>query len=190
MLRCSRYDLDMLNWPLCFFGHRKGRLGTSICLVPREDHCTVRVEAKILPVGLDRSRADCRSLRLVSVLDHKAQPRSDRLHYAKVIRGECILPCSIKSQHGCHPGGSLERHGQRRSQRAVLRGIVQIARLDRRIAVQDRLMVLRDPSREPFAFRNSQGREQPEIVPAHELGREHSVLQHIHGHGVVRHQVS
>ncbi len=106
------------------------------------------------------SRGGPRSLRFLSRRDRDSQARSNRLHDPKVIIRECILPRAIQSQYGGHPTRPFQRHGQRRSQGAVLRGIVQISRLDRWISVQDRFVILRNPSREPFALGNPQRREQ------------------------------
>ena len=72
-----------------------------------------------------------------------------------MVLGECVLVRAIERQHRNHARDSLKRHGQRRAQRAVLSGIVQVSGLNRWIAVENRLAVLRNPSRQAFAERNS-----------------------------------
>src|SRR5579862_3485573 len=69
-------------------------------------------------------------LRHAYVLDRSSEPCADRFDHAKIVRGERILPSAIQSQDSDDSRRALKWHRQRRAQRAVLPGIVQISRFD------------------------------------------------------------
>src|SRR4029077_7754471 len=93
------------------------------------------------------ARSNCGGLGLGSAFDRASQSGPNRLSDAKIVRGECVLAGTVESQHGSHSGRSLKRDGQRRAKRAVLAGIVQVARFDQWLSVQNRFVVLCHPSR-------------------------------------------
>src|SRR5690349_15257402 len=100
------------------------------------------------------------------VLDGEAEFGTDGKQNTQMIFSESILLSSIESEHRDNSRNALERHGQRGTQRAVLGRIIQVSGLDRRIAIQDGLAVLRYPSGQAFAKRNSQRRKEAEVVAA------------------------
>ncbi len=66
----------------------------------------------------------------------------------RVVRGERIVLQLVQREHRHYSRKSFQGYGQRRAQGAELCGIVEISRLDRGIAVDDRLLVLGYPSGE------------------------------------------
>ena len=94
----------------------------------------------------------------------------------------------IKSQHSDHAAEAFQRKRQRGTQRAEFRGIVQIARLDRRIAIDDRLAVLCHPAGQALPQRDAQRFKQPEVVSADVLGQQEIPAAHVDGDRIVGHQ--
>ncbi len=87
-----------------------------------------------------------RCQRLGSAFDGDSQLGSYCLDQAKIIGCERVLSCTIQGQHGEDSRTSLDGYGESRSERTVLRGIIQTTRFDGRIAVRNRFVVLRHPS--------------------------------------------
>ena len=104
-----------------------------------------------------------------------------------MIGSEGIRFRLIKSQHSDHAAEAFQRKRQRGTQRAEFRGIVQIARLDRRIAIDDRLAVLCHPAGQALSQRDAQRFKQPEVVSADVLGQE-IPAPHVDGDRIVGHQ--
>ncbi len=144
-----------------------------------DQRCGVALAARQFAVQLQEQRSgvgqsgqvvgDRRTLGLLvlqGILDGQRHLRADRQQDAQVIGSEGVGFRVIKRQHADHAGQPFQRNRQRRAQRAELGRIVQISGLDRWIAVDDRLPVLRHPARKTAAQRNAQRREQAVIVAA------------------------
>src|ERR1700722_4358445 len=78
---------------------------------------------------------------------------SQAYRYMTVRRRYFEMQSSWQRKHSHHAVESLERDCQRRLGDTELRGIVQVARLNRRIAVYDRFLVLRNASRQSLSQR-------------------------------------
>ena len=141
--------------------------------------CGVALAARQFPVQLQEQRSGIgqsgqvvgngRTLGLFilqGVLDGQRHLGTDRQQDAQVIGSEGVSFGMIESQHADDPGQPFQRNRQRRAQRAELGRIVQISGLDRWIAVDDRLPVLRHPSGKAGAQGNAQRSEQTVIVAA------------------------
>ncbi len=102
-----------------------------------------------------------------------------------MVGGKEVFFRVVQSDHADHTLHALERNGERRRQRAVLRSIVQITGLNRRIAIQDRLAVLRDPPRQSLSNRNAQRGKQPEVVAIHILRHKFLTLADVDGNRIV-----
>ena len=138
-------------------------------------HCesrAVSLTAGEFPIQLQEQRARIRKsseivgrrgafglLIFQRILDGQPHLRTDSQQNSQMVGGERIPLCQVKGKHSDHAGDSLERNRQRRAQGAELRRIVQISRLNRWIAVDNRLAILRHPAGQSMPQRNSQGRE-------------------------------
>src|SRR5579863_6533151 len=91
---------------------------------------------------------------LQSIFNGESQFRTDSEQDAEMVLGERVLFRAVKRQDRHYSGNAFERYSQGGSQRAVFCGIVKIAGLDRRIAIENRLAVLRDPAGQSLSERN------------------------------------
>ncbi len=98
------------------------------------------------------------------VFDGERHLGADRQQNAQVVGGEGIGFSVVKRQHADGSRYAFQRNGECRTERAELGGIIQVSRFDRGIAVDDRLFIVSHPSRQTLADRNSERREQAEVV--------------------------
>src|SRR6266852_6920323 len=158
----------------------------------------VAFAARQFPIELQEQRArirktsevigNRRTLRLLvlhRVLDGERHLGTYSQQNAEVVGGKEVFFRVVQSDHADHTLHALERNGERRRQRAVLRSIVQITGLNRRIAIQDRLAVLRDPPRQSLSNRNAQRGKQPEVVAIHILRHKFRTLADVDGNRIV-----
>ncbi len=102
-----------------------------------------------------------------------------------MIRREGVAIGLVHGQHADHSIQTFERHNQRRLQRGVLSGIDDVAVFDLRIAIHDRLAVLRDPSAQSLAHLDFQRGEHAEIFSADQFGQQPAIAIHEHGNRVI-----
>src|SRR5207302_6446896 len=113
------------------------------------------------------------------VLDGQRHLRSNGKQDSQVVRSESVRFGLVKGQYADHAAQAFEREGESRAQGAEFHGIVQIAGLDRRVAVDNRLAILCDPSRETLPYGYAQRFKQTEVVAVNVLRIEHVVAAHV-----------
>src|SRR5580704_10911802 len=123
-----------------------------------------------------------------SLFDRRSQARGYCLEHLKVVSSEGILTGAVEGQHGGDSGAAFERYRQSGTQRAVLRGIIEISGFYRGITVQDGFVILGYPARQTFPKRDPQRGKQAEVLAADKFRRQKIVLTKVNRHGVVRHK--
>ena len=116
---------------------------------------------------------------LQRVLDGERELGNDGQQNAQMILGEGVAFAVIQRQHAHRPVQADQRHRQRAAHGGELGFVVQIARFDRRIAVDDRFAILRHPAREALAERNFERGEQAEVFAVDIFGAQLVVAQNI-----------
>ena len=124
---------------------------------------------------------------LERILDGERHLAADREQNAQVIGGEGIAFATIQRENANHSGDALQRHRQRRAQGAELRRIVQVSRFDRRVAVNDRLAIVRHPAGESLADGDAQRREKAVVIPVYIFGNQFVLALDVDGNGIVGH---
>ena len=86
-----------------------------------------------------------------------------------MIAGEGVFIRVIKSENAYDALRAFQRHSERGAERGKLLRIIQIAGLDGRIAVQNRLALFSHPAAQPLAEGDFERREQAKIFTSHIL---------------------
>ena len=126
-----------------------------------------------------------RLLVLESILDGQSHLAAHRQKDAQVVRSERIFLGAIESDNPDHARHSLQRQGERRTQRAEFVGIVQVAGFHRRVSIHNRFLILRHPTRKPVPYRNPQRGKQAVVVSVHIFRDQDVVAQNVDGDRVV-----
>src|ERR1700691_2825543 len=86
-----------------------------------------------------------------------------------MVRGERIPLGAVERENADHARHSFKRQRQRRAQCAEFRGIIQVARFHGRVSDHNGLLVLRHPTRQSIAHRNSERSKQTIVVAVYIL---------------------
>src|SRR6201999_1636624 len=95
---------------------------------------------------------------------------------------------AIESENAENTIDAIERDGERRAKGAVLSGVVQVTGFDRRIAVENCLIVFDDPAGKTLADGDFERVEEPQVFAADVFGRQLFVAPDIDYESFVRNQ--
>ena len=123
---------------------------------------------------------------LECVLDGKRYLRNNCQQNPQMVLGEGVAFGVIQRQHA-----HCSVHANQRDRKGAPHGgelgfVVEISRLDGRVAVDDRLFIFRDPTRKALAERNFKRREQAEVLAVDVLSAQLVFAQNIDRQRIVR----
>ena len=105
-----------------------------------------------------------------------------------MIAGEGVFAGMIEGENAQHALRAFQRHGERGAERGKLRRVIQITRLDRRIAIQNGLDVFGHPAAQPLPIWYFERGEQARVLAGHILRHQLAAMEKVDGEGVKRDQ--